>query len=102
MPTYEYECESCGYLFEEFQSIIAPPCEVCPKCKGKVKRLIGAGSAIIFKGSGFYTTDYRSEEYKKRAKEEKGEKKASEEKGEKKKGEGKEEKKEKKSASKET
>lgn len=75
MPTYEYECKSCGHVFEEFQSITAPPSEVCPKCGGKVRRLIGRGSAIIFKGSGFYATDYRSEEYKKRVKEEKGGKK---------------------------
>ena len=75
MPTYEYKCKSCGHVFEEFQSITAPPCEVCPKCGGKVKRLIGAGAAVIFKGSGFYATDYRSEEYKKKAKEEKKEKK---------------------------
>ena len=84
MPTYEYECKSCGYLFEEFQSITAPPSKVCPKCGGKVRRLIGKGSAVIFKGSGFYATDYRSEEYKKKAKEEKSETK--EEKGEKKEG----------------
>ena len=73
MPTYDYECESCGYVFEEFQSITAPPRRDCPKCKGKVRRLIGSGAAVIFKGSGFYATDYRSEEYKKKAKEEKGE-----------------------------
>lgn len=73
MPTYEYECRSCEHAFEEFQSITAPPREVCPKCSGKVRRLIGKGSAVIFKGSGFYATDYRSDEYKKRVKEEKGE-----------------------------
>ena len=82
MPTYEYECGSCEHVFEEFQSITAPPCDVCPKCGGKVRRRIGAGSAVIFKGSGFYATDYRSDEYKKRVKEEKGE---TEKKGEKKK-----------------
>ena len=81
MPTYEYECKSCEHVFEEFQSIIAPPCKVCPKCGGEVKRLLGRGSTVIFKGSGFYATDYRSEEYKKRAKEEKGEKKTKEEGG---------------------
>ncbi len=82
MPTYEYECKSCGYVFEKFQSITAPPCKVCPKCGGGVRRLIGKGSAVIFKGSGFYATDYRSEEYKKKAKEERAENKK-EEKGEK-------------------
>lgn len=81
MPTYEYECRACGHVFDEFQSITAPPRKVCPKCGGRVRRLIGAGSTVIFKGSGFYATDYRSEEYKKKAKEEKkkekGEKKDS-------------------------
>jgi putative FmdB family regulatory protein len=78
MPTYDYECESCGHAFEEFQSITAPPRKKCPKCEGNVRRLIGAGAAVIFKGSGFYATDYRSEEYKKKAKEEKGEGKSGE------------------------
>ncbi len=59
MPTYEYECQNCGKAFELFQNITASPIRRCPKCKGKVKRLIGAGSGIIFKGSGFYATDYR-------------------------------------------
>ena len=59
MPTYEYECQGCKKRFELFQSITAKPIRVCPKCKGKVKRLIGAGAGIIFKGSGFYATDYR-------------------------------------------
>ncbi len=72
MPTYEYECLKCGHTFEMFQSITAPPCEKCPKCEGKLRRLIGMGAAVIFKGTGFYATDYRSEEYKKKAKEEKG------------------------------
>jgi len=72
MPTYEYECEKCGYRFEKFQKMTEPPVKVCPKCKSrKVKRLIGVGGGIIFKGPGFYTTEYRSEEYKKKAKEEK-------------------------------
>lgn len=78
MPTYEYECKSCGHLFEKFQSITASPSRVCPKCGGKVRRLIGKGSAVIFKGSGFYATDYRSEEYKKKAKEERTENKKEE------------------------
>ncbi|MFA7157767.1 MAG: FmdB family zinc ribbon protein [Kiritimatiellia bacterium] len=70
MPTYEYECKKCDRVFEVFQSITAAPLRQCPKCKGKVRRLIGRGSGIIFKGSGFYQTDYRSEHYKKRAAEE--------------------------------
>ena len=60
MPTYEYECEKCGHCFEEFQSITAGPLEECPECKGKVKRLISKGAGIIFKGSGFYETDYKN------------------------------------------
>jgi len=72
MPTYEYECRSCRHTFEEFQNITAPPLENCPKCNGPLQRLIGGGGAILFKGSGFYITDYRSAEYKKKAKEESG------------------------------
>ncbi len=60
MPTYEYECSDCGYTFEAFQKISDAPLEVCPKCGGRVKRLIGGGMGIIFKGSGFYVTDYKS------------------------------------------
>lgn len=71
MPTYEYECEKCGHKFEEFQSITAEPLKKCPRCNGEVRRLIGTGAGIIFKGSGFYATDYRSEGYMKKAKEEK-------------------------------
>lgn len=59
MPTYEYECSSCGHKFEASQSIIAQPLKTCPKCNKKVKRLISSGVGIIFKGSGFYATDYR-------------------------------------------
>jgi putative FmdB family regulatory protein len=64
MPTYEYVCEACGHQFEKFQSIKAEPSRLCPKCgKKKLRRLIGAGAGIIFKGSGFYCTDYRSPTY---------------------------------------
>lgn len=59
MPTYEYECEKCGYKFEVFQSMTAEALKKCPKCKGKIRRLIGAGAGLIFKGSGFYATDYK-------------------------------------------
>lgn len=68
MPTYEYECLRCGRVFDRFQKITAEPLKICPKCKGKVKRRIGAGAGIIFKGSGFYATDYRSDGYRKAAK----------------------------------
>jgi putative FmdB family regulatory protein len=65
MPTYEYRCSACGKEFEEFQSITAPVMRKCPKCgKLKLERLIGTGSGVIFKGGGFYQTDYRSEGYK--------------------------------------
>lgn len=68
MPTYEYQCNGCGHEFEEFQSITAKPIRKCPACSAnKVKRLIGCGSVVIFKGSGFYQTDYRSDSYKKAA-----------------------------------
>src|SRR5438105_2835448 len=74
MPTYEYKCDACGYGFERFQSITADPIKRCPECgKAKVKRLIGTGGGMIFKGSGFYITDYRSESYNNAAKAEKGE-----------------------------
>ena len=59
MPTYEYKCDSCGYVFEEFQSMKDDPLSKCPKCGGKVQRLIGPGAGLIFKGSGFYLTDYK-------------------------------------------
>jgi len=71
MPTYEYQCEQCGHRFEAFQSITAETLSECPECGGKVQRLISAGAGFIFKGSGFYTTDYRSEGYKKAEKAEK-------------------------------
>lgn len=59
MPTYEYECTACGHCFEKFQSMKDRPVRVCPVCKGKVQRLISTGAGIIFKGSGFYETDYK-------------------------------------------
>lgn len=68
MPTYEYACKSCKRQFEEFQSIKAPALKKCPECgKNTLERLVGTGAALIFKGSGFYQTDYRSEAYKKSA-----------------------------------
>lgn len=63
MPTYEYECKKCG-PFEVFQSIKDEKLKRCPSCKGAVKRLMGSGAGIIFKGTGFYQTDYRSSSYK--------------------------------------
>ena len=68
MPTYDYRCTVCGHKFEEFQLITDDPLTDCPKCGGKIERLIGAGAGLIFKGSGFYITDYRSDAYKKAAK----------------------------------
>lgn len=68
MPTYDYECDACGHKFELFQSITENPKKKCPNCKkSKLRRLFGTGAAIVFKGSGFYQTDYRSDAYKKRA-----------------------------------
>lgn len=60
MPTYDYKCLECGHTFELFQSMTAEPVKICPECNGKVKRLIGAGAGPIFKGSGFYQTDYKN------------------------------------------
>jgi putative FmdB family regulatory protein len=69
MPTYEYRCEGCGHEFEELQSFKDEPLKVCPKChEERLRRLFGTGAAILFRGSGFYETDYRSESYKKAAK----------------------------------
>ena len=68
MPTYDYICDACHHEFEAFESIKADPQTVCPTChEAKLRRKIGAGAAILFKGSGFYQTDYRSESYKKGA-----------------------------------
>ena len=78
MPTYDYECDACGHEFELFQSISEPLKRKCPECKKqKLRRLFGTGAAVVFKGSGFYETDYRSESYRKGAEQEKkaGEKK---------------------------
>lgn len=72
MPTYEYECRKCGHRFELFQKITDPPRKRCPKCRGAVRRLLGTGGGMIFKGSGFYATDYRSESYKKQKEKESG------------------------------
>lgn len=85
MPTYEYRCRGCCHSFEVFQKIKDEPVKVCPKCGGEVERLISAGAGLLFKGSGFYITDYRSESYKKKAKEEKGVSAPQEEKKDKKK-----------------
>ena len=73
MPTYEYKCTKCGHRFECFQRMTDDPLEECEICQGKVKRLIGTGAGIIFKGSGFYCTDYRDENYHKAADKEKKE-----------------------------
>lgn len=71
MPTYEYECTKCNHRFERFQSMKDEPLKRCPKCRCKVKRLLGTGAGIIFKGSGFYQTDYRSSAYHEAAKKDK-------------------------------
>ena len=69
MPTYEYVCDACKHAFDEFQSFSDKPLKKCPKCKkSKLRRLFGTGAALIFKGTGFYQTDYRSESYKAGAK----------------------------------
>ena len=71
MPTYEYKCTKCNHQFEAVQKMTDNPLSKCPKCRCKIKRLIGAGAGVIFKGSGFYETDYRSDSYKKGAQSEK-------------------------------
>ena len=72
MPTYEYACTACSHEFEAFQPITADPIRVCPECdEEKVERLISGGAGLIFKGSGFYITDYRSDGYKEAAKKDK-------------------------------
>ena len=73
MPTYEYKCDACGYEFERFQPITSAAIKRCPQCgKAKVRRLIGTGAGLIFKGSGFYITDYRDKSYTDKAKAESG------------------------------
>jgi putative FmdB family regulatory protein len=69
MPTYDYKCDDCGYGFELFQGMMEKKLTTCPKCQGSVRRLIGAGAGVVFKGSGFYETDYRSSDYRRRTKE---------------------------------
>lgn len=69
MPTYEYHCDACDHNFDEFQSMSEEPLKKCPKCKkSKLRRVFGTGAAILFKGAGFYETDYRSDSYKQAAK----------------------------------
>jgi putative FmdB family regulatory protein len=69
MPNYDYECDGCGHQWEMFQRMVEDPIKKCPQCnKKKARRLFGTGAAIMFKGSGFYETDYRSDSYKKAAK----------------------------------
>lgn len=70
MPVYEYECERCGVI-EVYQSINAQPLQECPQCGGKVRKLVSRNVSVLYKGSGFHTTDYRSEDYKRKQKEEK-------------------------------
>lgn len=70
MPTYDYKCDDCGYAFELFQGMMEKKLTTCPKCHGSVRRLIGAGAGVVFRGSGFYETDYRSAEYRQKKKEE--------------------------------
>jgi len=60
MPTYDYQCDDCGHRFERFQRMSDAPLKTCPECGGKVRRLIGTGAAVIFKGPGFHATDYRT------------------------------------------
>jgi putative FmdB family regulatory protein len=84
MPTYDYRCETCGHQFEVFQGMNDPKLEDCPadECAGPVKRLLGTGAGVIFKGGGFYQTDYRSDSYKQGAKKESDSKKPAESKKE--------------------
>lgn len=73
MPTYDFRCRACGHCFEAMQSMKDKPLEICPKCgKPEVERLISAGGGLLFKGSGFYITDYRKDSYKKDSKKDSG------------------------------
>jgi putative FmdB family regulatory protein len=72
MPTYEYRCSACGNEFEKFQRMSDEPVAECPKCEARAERRLSAGAGLLFKGSGFYITDYRNEGYKKAAESEKG------------------------------
>src|SRR5205809_6787322 len=71
MPTYDYQCRKCGHRFELFHSISDETPKRCPKCRGRARRVPSAGAGLLFKGSGFYITDYRSDSYKEKAKQEK-------------------------------
>jgi putative FmdB family regulatory protein len=71
MPTYQYRCKDCQYEFEEFQNITAEPIDKCPRCGGPAERVISGGAGLLFKGDGFYITDYRSSGYKNDAKKDK-------------------------------
>ena len=89
MPTYDYRCDACGHQLEVFQSITASPKRKCPACGSmKLKRVIGPGAGVIFKGSGFYETDYRSDSYKEGAKADKESSSSGDEKSKKKKSSG--------------
>ena len=72
MPTYQYRCKDCGHEFEEFQLITEDPISDCPACDGETHRIISGGAGLLFKGSGFYITDYRSDSYKSASKNESG------------------------------
>lgn len=71
MPNYDYECDDCRERFELFQKMTDRPLAECVKCGGRVRRLVGAGAGVIYKGGGFYTTEYRSEDYKRKARQDK-------------------------------
>ena len=67
MPTYEYQCKDCGFKFEQFQSIADSPLKKCPSCGGELERLVSGGAGLIFKGSGFYITDYKQNKNKEKS-----------------------------------
>jgi putative FmdB family regulatory protein len=71
MPTYQYKCHACGHAFEKFQAMTDKPLKKCPVCGSGVERLISGGAGFLFKGSGFYITDHRSDDYKRAAKKDK-------------------------------